>query len=299
MDYFGIVRRAFKIALKHKFLWIFGILAGGAAGTNGFNFSLPSSNFSNSEWSKFTNSTGNFDWSAFWSSYGGIILALMAIFAIISIVFFILNIISQGALVGSVEKIESGEKSDFYHGFHLGSKQFWRVWGMGVIFLLMILASLIVLIVPVTALVILGQYIVAAILGVLLLVVCLAFWVLMGVISPYSLRIVVLKKLPVFESIRASLHLVRDNLGEVIVMYLLLIAIGMGVGLVSVLAIMLAGGILLVIGFGIWSLSQVAAIICGLIFALILFIALIVFSGAYSSFYSSVITLTYLKIAHK
>jgi len=134
MDYFGIVKKAFHISFKNKFLWIFGLLASGAAGFQGYN-SLPNSFTNGSEWSKYTNGSGNFDFVTFWANYGGIILILMLVLVLLAIAFFVLNIISQGALVSSVERISSGEKPDFYDGFHDGWHQFWRVWGMNLIFL--------------------------------------------------------------------------------------------------------------------------------------------------------------------
>lgn len=298
MDYFGIVKHAFKLTLKNKFLWIFGILAGGSAGFSGMNFNMPMTSSSSANWSKmFDNSGSTFDYASFWANYGVMILILLVIFGLISIVFFILNLVSQAALVKSVEKIDKQEKIDFYIGFNKGWHQFWRIWGMNLIFLFIILASLVVLIVPVAVLVMAGQYVIAIILGILLFVICLALWILIGFISPYSLRVLVLKKLSIFDSIRESLHLVRDNLGSVIVMYLLLWAISMGLGILIALAAMLAIGLLLVIGVGIWYLSHIAALIFGILIGFAFFVTTIVLSGAYSSFFSSTLTLTYIKLS--
>lgn len=303
MDYFGIVKKAFHISWKHKFLWIFGLFVGGAASAkmiNPIGYSFNSSDLSqNTNWANYTSSTGTFDCATFWANYGGMITALLTILVVFAIIFFVLNLISQGALIGSVEKIDSGEKSDFYHGFHLGSRQFWRIWGMHLTYLLMVLLSLIVLVVPVAVLIAAGQFAVAFILGLLLLLVCVLFWIMIAVLTPYSLRVIVLKKHGIFQSIRESLHLVRDNFLDVLIIYLILIGIGALVGVGFMLALFLVGAILFILGYGLFLLSSVVALIYGCVAALILLVFVILFNAAYNSFFSSIITLTYLKLAEK
>ncbi|MDO8686689.1 MAG: hypothetical protein Q7K11_00570 [Candidatus Berkelbacteria bacterium] len=301
MDYFGIFKKAYYLSLKHKFLWIFGILAGGYGGFQGYNSSFGSGiNYSgdSAEWSKnFDKFLTSENLTNFWLNYAGIIIGILVFFGIFAILMFVINIISQGALIGSTEKLLKGEKADFKIGFRIGWHNFWRVWGIGITFLMMILASLIVLIVPVTVLVTAESYILAVVLGLLLLIVCLAFWLVMGIISPYSTRYVILEeKYSVFKSIREALHLFQRNWGEVLIIYLLLMAAGIGFGILLFLAIMIVGGLLLAIGFGFYLASPFVAVIYGLIVGLVMFLAIITVTGAYNSFYSNVITLTYLKL---
>ena len=301
MDYFGIIKKAYYLSIKHKFLWIFGVLAGGYGGFQGYNSSFGSGmNFSgdSSSWSKnldtlFTSE----NLTNFWINYAGVIIGVLVVFGLFAILTFNINIISQGALIGSTEKLAKGEKANFKVGFHIGWHNFWRVWGVGLTFLAMILASLIVLIVPVTVLITAGSYVLAAVLGLLLLIVCLAFWLVMGIISPYATRFVVLEeKYSVFKSIREALHLFQKNWGQVLIMYLLLIASGIGFGILLALAIMIVGGLLLAIGLGFYLANPVAAIIYGSVAGLAMFLAVIIVTGAYNSYYSNVITLTYLKL---
>lgn len=300
MDYFGVIKKAYYLSIKHKFLWIFGVLAGGYGGFQSYNSFGSGMNLSgdSTAWS------GNFDklltsdnLTNFWLNYAGIIIGILVFFGIFAVLMFVINIISQGALIGSTEKLSKGEKADFRIGFRIGWHNFWRVWGVGITFLLMILASLIVLVVPVTVLVTAGSYVLAIVLGLLLLIVCLAFWLVMGIISPYSIRFAVLeRKYSVFECIREALHLFQKNWGEVLIVYLLLMAAGIGFGVLLFLAIMIVGGLLLAIGLGFYLASPIAAAIYGLIVGLVMFFGIIIVTGAYNSFYSNVITLAYLKL---
>src|SRR3990167_5182394 len=99
MDYIGIVKNAYQITIKHKFLWIFGLFAGGMAGFKSFNVTFPSSG-NNSAWIENIDKTlYTADFSSFWATYALWILGAMLIILIFALVMFVLNIISQAALV--------------------------------------------------------------------------------------------------------------------------------------------------------------------------------------------------------
>jgi len=125
----------------------------------------------------------------------------------------------------------------------------------------------------------------------------LAFAILVAIISPYALRIVVLRKIGIFQSIREGLHLVRDHLGKVILMYLLLFVVNMAVGAGIVLAIIIVGLVLFGAGYIFYLITPVLALIYGVITAVALLVAFLTISGAYGAFVSSTLTLTYRELA--
>lgn len=296
MDYFGIIKKAFKINLKNRFLWIFGILAGGTAGISGFNYNMDQSALQNT-WTRFSNqSTADFDMNVFWANHGTTVIVLLIILLLLSLIFFVLNLISQGALIISINRLESGEKTDFYKSFKKGAKSFWRIWAFNITMLLAMLIVLSAWIIPTCLLVISGNYLSAVVVGLLLLFLNIVFWILVALLTPYALRIVVLRRLTVFQSIRQSLHFVRENLAEVFVTYLLLAAISFVVGVAVLLVAAFLVGVLALIGYAIFLASLGAALAYGLIVTVALLVAIIIFSGAYSSFSSTVLTITYLKL---
>lgn len=297
MDYFAVIKKAFRATFKHKFLWLFGILAGGTAGASSFNFQMPSSGFNNS-WQKFSNENLNsVDWTTFWQNHGVAILILITVLAILSIIFFILNLVSEGALISAGDKIEKDQELTFGNSFQRGWHNFWRIWGLNITLLLAILIGLSILILPVCALVVLGSYVAAWIVGILLFLINIAFWILISFLAPYALRIVVLKKHGIFESLRESLHLVRDNLGQVLVMYLLLMAIGFAVGLAMVIVGLVLMAVLVMVGIGLYYVSVVVLGLYAILMVLCLLIVCLIFSGAYATFNSLVLTLTYERLA--
>lgn len=299
MDYIGILKKAYQITIKNKFLWIFGVLIAGAGGIASFNpgFNYPTSSKDTDQWGA-TLTSAQFEQklAEFWANYGNMMIIGAAILLLVCLMFFILSIISQGALIGSVNRIDKGEKADFKTGFSIGWRNFWRVWGVAIIYLLFILASLCLLIIPVSLLVISQSYALAIVWGLLMFFVCLAFWILISLIAPYSTIVAVLEKLSVWESIRESLHLFRQNWVEIILIYLLLVAITIAYGIVILLLSLIIGGIMLAIGVAFWLASMWTAIIYGFMVGLAFIICLIIINGAFKSFASAVLTLTYNRL---
>lgn len=276
-------------------MWIFGILAGGFGGSKfSSNFSSYSGN--STDWQKTFSNIDQSVFTNFWVNWGGVILGVIAALLVLGFICFILSIISQGALISSSAKLSKNEKANFKIGFWDGFHQFWRVLGVLIVYGLMVTGSLIVLLGPVIVSVLAKAYIFAIIWGILLFFVDLAFWILVALISPYSLRMVVLEKIGIFRSVREGLHFFRDHWKEVVVMYLLLIVVGIAFGIVLLLAILIVGGILLAIGFGTWLASASLAIGYGILAGLVFVIAIMLFSGAYNSFTSTVLTLTFLEL---
>jgi len=295
MDYFGILKRAYQITLKHRFLWIFGILGGGYGGTRMANVSSFSGD--TVSWDNFTSQTSSVSWETFWSEYGALILSLALVFIIFGIVALFLNIVSQAALIGSANKLAVSEKSDFADGFMIGWHNFWRVLAVGLSFAVLCLAAVAIWLIPTIVLASAGFIALAVIWGMLFLLVFLAFMVLIAIISPYALRVIVLRKLGIIQSIREGLHLVRDHLGKVTIMYLLLILANMVIGAAIVVAVILVGLVLFGVGYMFYLVTPILALIYGIIAAIAFLVAFFTLGGAYGAFTSSVLTLTYRELA--
>ncbi len=137
MNYMGILKKAYKLALEHRFLWIFGILGGGYGGIKISN--APQFSGDSQTWEQFANQLNGVTWQSFWSQYGNLVAAAGILLLVVAIALAILNIISQAALIGSVNKLQVGHKTDFSDGFMIGWHNFWRVLGVGLTFVVFIL----------------------------------------------------------------------------------------------------------------------------------------------------------------
>lgn len=299
MDYIGILKKSYQISIKNKFLWIFGILAGGYGGFQGFGGSFNSFNSGGTDRGKIDKVINSFDFNTFWSHYAGLVIGLIVFFVVLGIIFTIIGIIFQGALIGSVAKIDADEKANFKTGWRIGWHHFWRIFALGLIYGLIVFISLTILIVPTIIFVLIHLVPLAVIWGILIFLICLFLWIILGIISPYSLRFLVIKDSGIVESIREAWRLLRHNFGHIIVMYLLLMVVGMVVGVGLLIAIVVILGIFALIGLGLWLLSPIPAIIFAVIAGICFFVAVAIFSGFYNTLTSSVITLTYRNLTKK
>jgi len=296
MDYFGTLKKAFKLTLKNRFLWIFGLFAGAAGSYAGLNFGPMagarggSSSDSITEEQKVQIATmvANFvNNNIMW------ILFALLIFLLLAVLMFVLNIISQGALVEATYKIDKKERTDFWKAFHFGAKEFWRVWGMIILYMLMVFGAGCLVFIPVATMISMGNIFLAVAWGILMMTVFAIFMMLIGIVSPYSLRVIVLERLGIWESIRESLHFVRKNVVSVIIMYLLVMGAGLVYSTVLCIGLMLVGGILFAIGYVVWMASATVGSIYAILAATGFCAVLMVFGAIFNSFNSVVLTLTY------
>jgi len=294
MDYLGIIKRAYEIVLRRKYLWIFGILAGGAIGGS-WNFSAPSTSETFSQ-NKIENFFNNIKFENFLTHYWGIIFAIIGIILLVGLLWFIFSIISQGALLGSVAAISHNEENNFKTGFAFGWHKFWKVLAVGLLIGLIVLVSLAILALPVILLVLAKIYVLAIIYGVLIFLANLTLWIYLGFVQPYILRLAVLGQRGAGQAIKESWSFSKKNWKEMVVMYLLVLAIGIGVAIGLLLAVFLVGGLLFAIGLAIYLASPWVCWIYAALAGLALVLFFLILNGIINSFYSSVFTLTYLEL---
>lgn len=82
-------------------------------------------------------------------------------------------------------------------------------------------------------------------------------------------------------------------------MYLLQIAVGIVISILVIIALLLVGGILGLIGFGIYLASKIVLIFYIAVFGLVFIIACLIVGGVINTFNSAVVTLTYLELTKK
>jgi hypothetical protein len=277
MDYFDIIKKSYQLTIKHKFLWLFGIIVSLATGIfRGFSYSFNATCISN-----YT---------------GSEMLLLFTLFILLILAFIALAYTSQAGLIVGFSKLSSGSTTNFKDSFETGIHKIWRIIGLQILISIGIIVSLIILGVPVGLLVASHSYVIAIVLGIILFIACMFFWIILGFIYPYSLRMVVLEKKGVFTSIRESLHFCRDNFLNVFVMYLLAYAVSIGYGVALMIAAGLVGALLFIIGYGIWLASPLTAAIYGSLSFIIFVFALVLVGAIYTAFNSGLFTITYLRL---
>ncbi len=319
MDLGRIISRSFEITTKYRALWLFGILLAIFGGSSG--------NLSNS--ANFRSGPGSRDFGT-----GGlpqlpqvatntiimIVAVVICIVLILALLSIILRLVSRGALVGLVQELEANQtRPTVRRGFSIGFERFWSLLGIAlwvnvplfVVSLLLILLAAAPLLAALLPLIQAGRTpeqmagpAIAGILSSIVLICCVVVFLLIVelVLLPFYqffVRVCVIGRRGALDSIREGYRLVRANVGNVILLYLVLFGISivyLFVMLVLALALfVLVGGLAFAIGLA--SQSATPGIIVAIILGIPVLLVLLFVGGLYQVFDSTMWTQGYLALA--
>ena len=319
MDHIRIIKRAFSITLSYRALWVFGILValttggrvsggGGGGGDGGGTGPGP---FPRPEISP--------------DVLTGLIVAavvFLCVMLLLAAAATIARYVAETALIRMVDQHEStGVKVSVRQGFRLGwSRAALRLFlidfviglSMLIAFLLLVLLAaspLLVWLTDSTPARVLGT-VVAVALAVVVIFLAIVASIALSLMAPFWHRAVVLEDRNVNAAVRRGWHLLRQRLGDVVLMGLILFALGLAwtIVLVPVIFLLVAvaaigGGLPALLVYAVASLIAqgatpwIAAIIVGLpIFIVVMAIPLAVLGGLVQTFQSSTWTLTYREL---
>lgn len=319
MDYGKILRRSWDIIWNHKFMMVLGFLA--ALGSGSYNWSGGGGNsgtsFDGSEFGAFPQMTENL--AAVLATASVVIIGLICFFFIVGILLWLLSLTAQAGLIDGASRLDAGEKVTFGEAFSAGWKKLGRMVGINII-LFGIFAVFAIIGVVVLAGAAGISFAGAASsaddftalmaglgVGFIALFCCLfcalfIYGIIASIIYPFAQRAAVLEDKGVMDSIRRGWRVIRDNLGEVIVLLIIFFVIGLIVGAVTfavfipVVAISFAPiGLRL---FGNETIQVLDVVLAtGGILCLILLGAVI--SSVYEAFRSTAFTLAYQEFVNK
>src|SRR5829696_6357661 len=312
MNYGDLIRDAFRITLRNRYLWFFGFFAGGT-GSN-FIGNVPSGGNFN---------PGSFDPDDFQRSGAGLsglsaqfgqgvlgntvlILGIIVVALLLVLFFIFMGIISQGALADSVAAIDRGEGRRFGSTFASGMGNFWRVLGYYVVFFLIALGLVVVIGIPVALLIggtfaatqsIGARVTVAVIVGIVAILLLIVVFIPLAIIGQYALREIVVGRERVLASVGSGYGIFRRNLGRSLLLWLIQLGLSIGIGIAFLLLLLIVGLVLAIPAIALAVAGYTtAAIIAGVIAGLILLPILLVATGAIGTFSHSYWTLAYLRL---
>lgn len=257
MDLGTTISRAFNIVLKHRVLWVLGFLAalaGGSGGGTSFNF--PSGSFggpSGATGSEFGPEAGRFFETL--ANNSGVIIAgalgLFCVLFVISIALWVISIIANGGLIGGVDQIERDGSTTFGQAWGMGARKFWPLLGLNILLALPILILLAIgfVLVGGSLFAIVGAAMAqdpndaaaataataglgALCFGGLLACVGFVYSLLAAALQTFGERAIVLEDMGVMDSLRKGWEVFRGNLGNIILLALVMLVIGIVVGFV-------------------------------------------------------------------
>ena len=242
MDYGWVLKRAWEITWKFKGLWVLGILAscssGGGGGGGGGGSSGSGYQFSGEsdprivQFQRWIESIPSETWIAI------AVIAGIAIF-VLGLVALALGVIGQGGLIAGFNQAENNGTVTLGEAFRIGKANFWRLVGVRIVFWLggVLLALAIVAVVAMIAIGTMG-------IGLLCLLPLLCLLIpagaLVGVYVMLTQVALVTEGLGVSDSFRRSWEVLKQNLGPIIVIGLILLFGSLVIGLVMALPLIAA-----------------------------------------------------------
>jgi len=257
MEYGKIVSRSASIVWRNKFLMILGIIASLASGSysGGGSGSGGSGGESFGGFEQLTEAQ-----EAIAGLSVAVFLAIGCVVLFLAIVLWAISSVARGGMIASVDSIESGEKSSFTHSWSAGWHKKWTLLGIGII---PAIPGIILFVVGVMALGVYGG--IYALFGegispefgaggLAVTVVWLAcvfgpVMLVLSILRNFAERACMLEDLGVVDSYRRGTSVLKSNIGEAIVLFLLQIGIFIVLGL-----ILFVPGIILVFCCCLWPL---------------------------------------------
>jgi len=230
MNHTAILRRAWEITRRYRALWLFGFvlaLFSGGGGAGG------------GQAAQYTMGGGQRVDPALIVLIVGAVLLFVVFMVLLSIA---LTYASRGALIGMVREVEETSETSVRSGWRTGWSRFLRLFAIDlVIGIPTAIAAIVLIVAGLSPLLLLfaeerGLTILAILLTVVLMLLVIGFLIIMGVgisvLGELAQRQCVLEGKGVWDSIQDAYRMGRQNMKDVGVIWLLLLAIDIGVGIV-------------------------------------------------------------------
>jgi len=288
MNYGNLIRRPFDIVIRRPYLWLLGLLAGGATT---FNYSSGGSSYRGNTTTYTSPSTATFQ--TFWNNNWEWLVGIAAAAVVVFVVLFILGCIATGGIIRAAVEHDEGREYRLGTAWRAGYTTLWRIAGLRLATFVLAIAPAVFIGALVGATVALsGPFVPGAVLFALLAALAalasVVFWIALGIAYELAQRFVVLEGARVFDAIAEGFRMVRWHFKEVGLGWLLLIAISIVAGIAAVFLVIAVGIPAGIIGFSGWlAAGTTGAIITGSVAAVFFIGVLLAAGGAYSA-YSSV-----------
>lgn len=323
MDFGKVFSRAWHISWNNKFLFVLGFLAALGSGSAGTG-SSPQANFSFSEGDLPPGWAENLE--QFWQEIVAIgvplLITLLCVGFLLGIILWLVRLASQAGLISAAARIDHGESLSLGEAFRSGLSYLWRMVGLNLLlFAPFILLGLIAAGIAISTVTIasvetftgpgpapgqmeqiLGGFGIIALCFCLLACILLPLWLIIYVIYPFAQRGIVLAGLGVVASIRHGWNVITRNVGEILLLILFFVVLGILATVVTAL-VMLPIGLLAfgpavfdLIGGGVPSASDIVFIILG---GLLLLIVSAVINSLLITYRSVTVTLAYEEFVGK
>lgn len=226
MDYGAVLKRTWEITWKYKGLWVLGILAacgrggnGGGGGGGGQASSSVRGDLGSAGANGLTQFFNNIPEETL--IIGA--LVIVSLLFVLALIFLVLSVIGQGGLIAGFNQADEGADVNLAEAFGMGTHFFWRILGLRV--LLLIAGFVVAIGVIILIILTLG-------LGVFcLLCIGIPLLIAIGVYVDMTTVAIVVDDLDVFKALARAWEVIRNNVGPMLVMAVILVLGSLVVGL--------------------------------------------------------------------
>ncbi len=238
MNYGDTLKRGWQLAWNNKWLWLLGFLAalgGGSGAASNSNYQMDPST---------TPGTISPELAA---GLTGVALLLCCVGIIVGILLWLVSLASKGGLITGVAELDRGQPSSFGRAFRQGWKKLLPLVGMTLLVFAVVIVLGIILAIGFagTLAAALGagasmdSNALAGLLGtagfVFLCLLCLLIplTLVLNLIYAFAYRGIMLRDMPVMDSIRHGWRVVREHLGEIVLLGLLFVVVNVVIALIA------------------------------------------------------------------
>ena len=299
MNYGDTLKRGWQLAWNNKWLWLLGFLAalGGGSGAA-----------SNSNYRMDPGATPGTISPEMAAGLTGVALLLCCVGIIVGILLWLVSLASKGGLITGVAELDRGQPSSFGRAFRQGWKKLLPLVGMTLLVFAVVIVLGIILAIGFagTLAAALGagasmdSNALAGLLGtagfVFLCLLCLLIplTLVLNLIYAFAYRGIMLRDMPVMDSIRHGWRVVREHVGEILLLGLIFFVVNLIIGAVATGIIGLLG-----ISSGLFGLMMsggeptTTQIVAGIVGVLATFIIFAIISAIFTTWRSATFTLAY------
>jgi hypothetical protein len=293
INYGSLIKEAWQITWKNKYLWWFGLLVALSGGA-GSNFS------SNWEEKSGWEEEAKQKFSAWAVIYWEWILLGLILLGLLLIVFLILNAWGRGALVASLGRIAAKDKEllNFKAGMKIGKKFFWPILGLNFFLFGTSIATLIILGTPIAILFYLKAYWVGAFLACGGLLIFVLLIILISFLQKFGIIYLVLGKVSFWPALENAYLLFRRNLLPSLIVGIIFIPLGLLAGLIALMFLLTCLLIFLIPGLlAYFLMGELTVIILAVFGMLLLLVGVLAINSIYAVFAQAIWILFFRQIA--
>jgi hypothetical protein len=312
MEYGSLIRDAWRLTWRHRFLWLIGLFAGGAGsmpnGGGGPNWRIDGSDAETGRMGELGAAAGRAaSQAAAWvAANAGLVVLVLTAVALVGLGLLALCLVAQGAMARATADLAEGRPTGPGPAWRAGLRLVWRYAGLW----LTLIGASIVLAALVGALILAGGFLLyavspvavvalAVLVGLPLLLAAIAAGVAVSIVVAFAQRAIAVEDLGPLGALGAGWRLLRAHLGESLLTWLIALGLGVGAGLATALALGVLFAVLGGVGVGVWAVAGLTGptVVYGVGAGLALLAVLLAAIGVANTFFWNYWTIAYLRLS--